>query len=235
MEIVQRKDLPEDYAEMMQTEAHHDHVIIRDDNGTLRWKENPDALRLWKSLPNGLNDLIPIFHGMGYDKNSEVLRQFYRDIGYSLSGYWEILYWELNNADADEYVPQVLRPWGGNYIPHKWKHYNWKEGVRRTMIVEAIKDTDRGTWTMGEIRDLMSQKDETLLDSDVVDIVHEDEYNSDNLKSGAHTALFVYRWVPITDMEIAEYQIDLQQSDRWLKERRRATYEKLKKEFENED
>jgi hypothetical protein len=44
---------------------------------------------------------------MGYDKNSEVYRKLYRDIGYSLEGYWEIFYWEVNNPIASEYKHKV--------------------------------------------------------------------------------------------------------------------------------
>jgi hypothetical protein len=44
---------------------------------------------------------------MGLGKNDESVRKLYRDMGYSLSGYWEIFYWEMNNEDADQYRPEV--------------------------------------------------------------------------------------------------------------------------------
>jgi hypothetical protein len=40
---------------------------------------------------------------MGLNKNSEEVRKLYRDMGYSLSGYWEIFFWEVNNEDAPLY------------------------------------------------------------------------------------------------------------------------------------
>jgi hypothetical protein len=44
MTIVSREEasaVAEDYKEILDKEWHHDHEIIRDDHGTLRWKENP--------------------------------------------------------------------------------------------------------------------------------------------------------------------------------------------------
>ena len=40
---------------------------------------------------------------MYFTKNSEEWRKLYRDIGYSLYGYWEIFYWDMNNEDAADY------------------------------------------------------------------------------------------------------------------------------------
>ena len=97
MEIIKREDLPEDYTEMMITESHHDHEIVMV-NGVIRWK----ACSVTNSLLGdiSLNDLIPLLHVLGYDENSEIYRQLYRNMGYSLSGYWEVFYWEMNNEDA---------------------------------------------------------------------------------------------------------------------------------------
>jgi hypothetical protein len=41
----------------------------------------------------------------GLDKNCDEYRKVYRDIGYSLDGYWEIFYWEVNNPISREYIP----------------------------------------------------------------------------------------------------------------------------------
>ncbi len=98
---IERSELPDDYAEMMKTESHHNHVIIKDKNGTLRWKENAFVNEL--SDKAGLNNLCPLLNELGYGKNSEVYRKLYRDMGYSLSGYWEIFYWEANNEEVDQY------------------------------------------------------------------------------------------------------------------------------------
>jgi hypothetical protein len=47
-----------------------------------------------------------LFMRMGLTKNSEEVRKLYRDMGYSLSGYWEIFYWDMNNEDAHKYKPK---------------------------------------------------------------------------------------------------------------------------------
>lgn len=102
--IVNRDDIKTDtYREILDVETHHGHVIIKDEHGTLRWKENPDVRKLLKNI--SLNDLCPLLCCLGYDKNSEVYRQLYRDMGYSLFGYWEIFYWEANNPEASNYKP----------------------------------------------------------------------------------------------------------------------------------
>lgn len=91
------------YKLIINTECHHDHVIIRDNNGVLRWKENK-IIREFLDNCGGLNNVIPLLNNLGYDKNSEIYRKLYRDLGYSLFGYWEVFYWELNNEDFQEYI-----------------------------------------------------------------------------------------------------------------------------------
>jgi hypothetical protein len=51
----------------------------------------------------GLNNIVALFYSIGLTKNSEEWRKLYRDIGYSLDGYWEIFYCEMNNKDAADY------------------------------------------------------------------------------------------------------------------------------------
>ena len=104
MEVVSREEASaeaEDYKEILDKESHHNHEIIRDDSGTLRWKENPMVNEILNR--GNLNDLWYLFHIMGLTKNSEEVRKLYRDMGYSLSGYWEIFFWEVNNEDAHLY------------------------------------------------------------------------------------------------------------------------------------
>jgi len=93
--------LANDYKEVMIKESHHDHEIIMTETGVLRWKENKDVEHFRKNI--SLNDLCPLLDSLGYDKNSEVYRKLYRDMGYSVFGYWEIFYWEMNNEEAEEY------------------------------------------------------------------------------------------------------------------------------------
>ncbi len=97
-----RCDLPSDYDEMMKTESHHDHEIIIDSSGTIRWKEDPFIRQLTKDC--SLNDICMGFHSNGNGKNTESYRELYRKMGYSLSGYWEVFYWDMNNEDADDYM-----------------------------------------------------------------------------------------------------------------------------------
>lgn len=97
---VAREELPEDYREMMQTETHHDHKIVCI-NGVYRWEEDYFVDKQLERI--SLNDLIPLLHVLGYGKNSEIYRRLYRCMGYSLSGYWEVFYWDVNNEDVDDY------------------------------------------------------------------------------------------------------------------------------------
>ncbi len=106
MKIITRKEVGESdnsYRKMLKTEKHHKHEIIEDEKGTWRWKENEGVRKILQNI--SLNDLCPLLCLLGYNKNSEVYRKLYRDMGYSLSGYWEIFYWEVNNEEVDEYVP----------------------------------------------------------------------------------------------------------------------------------
>jgi len=92
-----------DYAEIMKAESHHNHPIIVDHNGTIRWRATGIINHLLDTKLN-LNDLVALFYELGWDKNSEQYRHLYRSMGYSLAGYWEVFYWEMNNEDADKYV-----------------------------------------------------------------------------------------------------------------------------------
>lgn len=91
------------YKAILSSETHHNHEIVEDAQGVLRWKENQQAARILKRV--NLNDLVILFYSLGFDKNSEVFRKLYRDIGYSLDGYWEVFYWDVNNPDYLKYKP----------------------------------------------------------------------------------------------------------------------------------
>ncbi|WP_070786776.1 hypothetical protein [Flavobacterium crassostreae] len=104
MKTINRNEITDEtYREILDVETHHNHEIILTDNGVLRWKENATVNKLTEKM--SLNDLLPLLTELGYDKNSELYRKLYRDMGYSLFGYWEIFYWEANNEDASLYVP----------------------------------------------------------------------------------------------------------------------------------
>ncbi len=97
-------ELPDDYKEILEKESHANHKVVSVD-GVLRWEEDPKVRDLVDRV--GLNDLVLFMLVLGYDKNSEFYRNLYRSIGYSLSGYWEIFYWEVNNPEANEYISNV--------------------------------------------------------------------------------------------------------------------------------
>lgn len=94
--------LGQDMIDILIRESHQDHRLVVVD-GRVRWEENPHV-REWVDRI-GLNEILILFMCLGYDKNSEEYRHLYRSIGYSLYGYWEIFYWDVNNPEADEYNP----------------------------------------------------------------------------------------------------------------------------------
>jgi hypothetical protein len=108
MRLVSREEaskVSEEWKEMLKTERHHDHEIV-DVDGILRWKENKDVRDLVGGKgPIDLNTLWQFLYSMGLDKNSEFVRDVYRNMGYSLSGFWELFYWEVNNEISSEYNP----------------------------------------------------------------------------------------------------------------------------------
>jgi hypothetical protein len=106
-EIVNREDITtEHFVEMLKTETHHDHAIIKDSFGRLRWKEDVQVGTTLEFI--SLNHLIPLLSFLGYGKNSEIYRKLYRSMGYSLDGYHEVFYWDVNNPNAADYKPNTL-------------------------------------------------------------------------------------------------------------------------------
>lgn len=81
---------------MKSKEKHHNHGIILID-GIYRWE------KIIEHTDYNINELWSEWTKKGLTKNSEEIRDFYRKIGYSLYGYWELFYWELNNPEADDY------------------------------------------------------------------------------------------------------------------------------------
>lgn len=96
MKVVSREEaaaLAETYAEVLAQETHHTHELVYDEYGTLRWKANSSVKLLFKHGGVVNFNLFWEQHG----KKDEEMKQLYRDMGYSLCGYWEIFYWEVNN------------------------------------------------------------------------------------------------------------------------------------------
>jgi hypothetical protein len=102
--ITRREDIIDEiYQEIFIKESHHNHKIIHTNSG-FRWVENEKVTSVLNKI--NLNHLIELFYHLGIDKNNEVYRKLYRDMGYSLKGYWEIFYWEVNNPKAKNYNPK---------------------------------------------------------------------------------------------------------------------------------
>jgi hypothetical protein len=112
-QVVHRNDpqLQQDWIQdILNKEIHHNHTIIKDEHGTFRWEGDKDIRRLTDKM--NLNDIIEMFIRLGYDKNSEIYRELYRNMGVSLYLYWEVFYWEANNPEAELYLA------GGESIKH---------------------------------------------------------------------------------------------------------------------
>lgn len=91
----------EEYKEVLTCEE-FGHKIIVDKNGTIRWEDYPSrAQEIMDQF--GAKNLNDLFGRCGADKNDPIIRELYKCIGYSINGFWEIFYWEVNNDRADEY------------------------------------------------------------------------------------------------------------------------------------
>jgi len=102
VKIIERKNLEHisDYADIFVKESHHHHRIVEID-GVVRWEEKPMKTAMVEE--KGLNAVVMDMINLGMNKNSEEWRALYRNMGYSLSGYWEVFYWEVNNPIAENY------------------------------------------------------------------------------------------------------------------------------------
>lgn len=77
------------------------HPIMRDENtGSLRWAMIEDD--------DDINCTVKSMHKIGLSRNHEIYRNYYRRLGYSLFGYWELFYWDVNNPDACNYKYKEL-------------------------------------------------------------------------------------------------------------------------------
>jgi hypothetical protein len=105
----------ETYAEIMGGEGHHPHRIYKDEHGVFRWEAFPEREQeiMNQFGAKDLNDLFGRCHAEGKHggKNDPLIRQLYRCMGYSLSGYHEIFYWDWNNEEADKWdSSKVIEP-----------------------------------------------------------------------------------------------------------------------------
>lgn len=103
MKLINYNDIKYDFIREICSIETHEHQIIQDKNGELRWL--PNELYIESIKDKNFNDVVMELISRGLDKNCEEYRKVYRDIGYSLMGYWEIFYLEVNNTIASEYIP----------------------------------------------------------------------------------------------------------------------------------
>lgn len=72
-----------------------------------------------------------------------------------------------------------------------------------------------------------------LLPTDIINIIRDEGFQSENNSWDAHTILEIYRMVEETDAQYEERIQKEQREKEYLKKRRYETYLKLKQEFEN--
>jgi hypothetical protein len=114
MEYIDRNEVTEDHYKMIfEKEAHHDHKIRRDENGVLFWKGNRQLKELVACKFR--SDFLAALRELGLDKNDEIYRKFYRDMGVSLFTYWESFYWEVNNPKMKQYRKVKVRIYNCQY------------------------------------------------------------------------------------------------------------------------
>jgi hypothetical protein len=93
--IISKKDLPEEYRFQASLT---NHPIIRDEHGVIRYQRNP--LVCWLQEHSDLNAMW-IAYRRHHSWSTEAFMQFYRDIGYSLSGFEEVWGEELDKLEDE--------------------------------------------------------------------------------------------------------------------------------------
>ncbi|VAW58907.1 hypothetical protein MNBD_GAMMA08-1543 [hydrothermal vent metagenome] len=110
-----------EFAEVLASE-HGNHQLYINEHGMLRWEAYPEReAEIMERF--GAHDINSLF-AKGADKNDPLIRELYKCMGYSLSGFWEVFYWELNNEDA-----------------HKFRGRNFDE-TKKCVKIFAMVETD---------------------------------------------------------------------------------------------
>lgn len=91
----------EEYSYVLEREF-VDCELYVDSHYVIRWKKNPEREKEIMKM-YGAKDLNDLFGRGGVSKNDPIIRELYKVIGYSLYGFWEIFYWEVNNPRQVEY------------------------------------------------------------------------------------------------------------------------------------
>ncbi len=114
--------LAEEYDEVLKCEE-PGHELYISEHGTLRWVADPiKEQEIMDEL--GASDLNDLFCN-GADKNDPRIRELYKHMGYSLYGFWEVFYWEVNNPLAYQYLNK-----------------QGKKRIQITTVVEVNDDID---------------------------------------------------------------------------------------------
>ena len=99
-------NLSDEYKDILSREV-SGHRLYISSNETIRWEKNqPRVDEIMKFF--GADDLNDLFGKCQADKNDPLVRELYKCMGYSLSGFWEVFYWDWNNDKADEYNKGIV-------------------------------------------------------------------------------------------------------------------------------
>jgi hypothetical protein len=97
--IITDDELHRDYSCYSDLRQHSDHPIIIDEHGIIRWKQN-GAVR-WV-VDNGVDlNALSIAHQRGFIPTEDYMA-FYRQMGYSLSGYLDIFAEAIDQASGED-------------------------------------------------------------------------------------------------------------------------------------
>ncbi len=92
--LINREDLPEAYQFQASITSH---PVIRDEQGVIRYQVNPLVEYLHEHV--SMNDMVLLYQRGAWSQ--EQFMQFYRDIGYSLSGFNEVWGEELDEMESE--------------------------------------------------------------------------------------------------------------------------------------
>lgn len=90
----------DDYKEILYRE-HPGNELYVNRHGTIRWVPDENREQEIMNMFNA-SDLNEVFRN-GTEKNSLIVRELYKVMGVSLSMFWEVFYWEVNNKNASKF------------------------------------------------------------------------------------------------------------------------------------
>jgi hypothetical protein len=90
-------DIANEYDENYIRALYPSHDVVTGSDGRLRWKAEPYINLLLDTGSIDLNRFAGECASRNIQKTDERYRKLYRDMGYSLFGYWEVFFWSMNN------------------------------------------------------------------------------------------------------------------------------------------